>query len=842
MAKEVRIGVGGMSCASCVTRVERAIARKPGVESASVNLAAETAVVRFDRAEIPELLDAVRGAGYEPVIETANIGVGGMTCASCVARVERAIKALPGVIEATVNLGTESATAEYLPATVSRERIAQAIREAGYEPAAAEQAPDAARDRQTSELRSLRRDLTVAAVLTLPLLLISMAPMFLPGVAALMLKLAAPVFWHWLELALATPVLLWAGRRFLVRGWAEMRHLSPGMDSLVVLGSWAAYLYSLLALTVPTLFPEGTANLYFEASAVIVTLILLGRYLEGVAKGRTSEAIRRLVGLQPKIARVVGADGETEMPAEAVVPGDLIAVRPGERIPVDGTLTEGGSHVDESMISGEPVPVHKRPGDEVIGGTLNQTGAFRYRATRVGSDTVLAQIIRLVEDAQAGKPPIQRVADRIAAVFVPVVIGVAILTFLAWLWLGPQPVLSFAFVAAVSVLLIACPCAMGLATPTAIMVGTGRGAAMGILFRRGAALETLARVDRVVLDKTGTLTEGRPALTDLNAYGIADDAALALAAAVERHSEHPIAVALVDAAAQRELTLEAADDVEAVPGYGIRARIGGQRITVGARRFMDRLSIAVGVATDAAERLATEGKTPIYVAAEDRLIAVLAVADPIKASSKEAVARLHGLGLEVAMLTGDGRRTAEAVARQVGIDQVVAEVLPADKAAEVKRLQGLGGKVAFVGDGINDAPALAQADVGIAIGTGTDIAVEAGEVILMTGELTPAVDAVALARRTLRTIRLNFFWAYAYNVALIPLAAGAFYPVTGWLLNPMLAAGAMSVSSLFVVTNSLRLRRFHPHSAAAPQTVTDAGTTSDPQLAIGDPSDVRVFY
>jgi Cu+-exporting ATPase len=841
MTKEIRIGVGGMTCASCVARVERAIARKPGVESAAVNLAAETAVVRYGQVEIPELLEAVRGAGYDPVTESATIGVSGMTCASCVARVERAIKRLPGVLAASVNLSTESAAVQYLPATVSRERIAQAIRQAGYEPAAPEQAPDAEHTRHARELRSLRWDLVFAAVLTVPLFFVSMAPMFIPGAATQMARLAPATFWDWLELALATPVMLWAGRRFLVRGWAELSHLSPGMDSLVMLGSWSAYLYSLLALTLPHLFPAGTANLYFEASAVIITLILFGRYLEALARGRTSEAIRRLVGLQPKTARVVSDAGEAEMPADAVVPGDLIAVRPGERIPVDGTLVAGRSHVDESMISGESVPVHKRPGDGVIGGTVNQTGAFRYRATRVGSDTVLAQIIRLVEDAQAGKPPIQRVADRIAAVFVPLVIFAAVATFITWLWLGPQPALSFAFVAAVSVLLIACPCAMGLATPTAIMVGTGRGAAMGILFRRGAALETLARADRIVLDKTGTLTIGRPALTDLTAFGITEDEALALAAAVERHSEHPIAAAIADAAVDRDLEPAEAADLEAVPGYGISARVGSRQIAVGARRLMDRLSVAVDAAAAVADRLAEDGKTPIYVAADGRLLAVLAVADPVKLTSREAVARLHGLGLEVAMLTGDGRRTAESVARQLGIHRVVAEVLPADKAAEVRRLQEEGGKVVFVGDGINDAPALAQADVGIAIGTGTDIAVEAGEVILMNGDLMGAADAVALARRTLRTIRLNFFWAYAYNVALIPLAAGAFYPLTGWLLNPMLAAAAMSISSVFVVTNSLRLRRFRPEAATV-RAGPDARAQREPQTERGDPSHVRVSH
>ena len=448
----------------------------------------------------------------------------------------------------------------------------------------------------------------------------------------------------------------------------------------------------------------------------------------------------------------------------------------------------------------------------MVGGTLNQTGAFRYRATRVGADMVLAQIVRLVEDAQAGKPPIQRVADRIAAVFVPLVMVAALVTFLLWLWFGPAPSLSYAFVTAVSVLLIACPCAMGLATPTAIMVGTGRGASLGILFRRGTALETLARVDQVVLDKTGTLTEGHPGLTDLHAFGTTEEAALTLAAACERHSEHPIAVAIVQAAQGRGLDIPAAEAVEAVPGFGIQARVDGRPVAVGAGRFMDRLGVPTGAAAELAGRLTSEGKSPVYVAADGVLLAVLAVADPIKASSREAITRLHALGLRLTMLTGDGRRTAEAVARQVGIGRVVAEVLPAAKAAEVKRLQAEGHRVAFVGDGINDAPALAQADAGIAIGTGTDIAVDAGDVILMTGDLTGVADAIALARRTLRTIRLNFFWAYAYNVALIPLAAGAFYPWTGWLLDPMIAAGAMSISSLFVVTNSLRLRRFTPSS------------------------------
>lgn len=736
-----------------------------------------------------------------------RIQIGGMSCAACVGRVERVIRALPGVEEATVNLATGSATIIFQPEQIDRARIAGAIRAAGYEPGEPAASAFSVQDTRDDELIRLRRDLAGAAALTLPLVLLSMGPMMLPGFAALLDRVAAPALWHWTEFALTTPVLFWFGRRFLIRGAAELRHLSPGMDSLVMLGSGAAWFYSLLVLSVPGLFPPGTAHRYFEAAAVIVTLILLGRTLEALAKGQTSRAIRGLLGLRSKTARILVGGVPHEIPADAVVPGDLVMVRPGERLPVDGVLTEGSSHVDESMLSGEPLPVRKSPGDEVIGGTLNQTGAFTCRATRVGAETVLARIVALVEEAQSSKPPIQRVADRIAAVFVPIVMAVALLTFAGWLWLGPEPALNYAFVSAVSVLLIACPCAMGLAAPTAIMVATGRGAGMGILIRRGAALETLARVQTLVFDKTGTLTEGRPALTELTAMGVDENRALVLAAALERHSEHPIGTAIVAAAEARGLALPEVTDVLAEPGLGISGRIDEDLIQVGSGLWMSALGIPTDSAAPLVARLGAEGQTPIYVAAQGTLIAVLTVSDPIKPGSAEAVARLRALGVQVSLLTGDGRATAEAVGRRLGITQVLAEVLPAEKAAEIARLQSGGGRVAFVGDGINDAPALARADVGIALGTGTDIAVESGELILMHGDPRGTADALVLARRTLRTIRLNFLWAYGYNVALIPLAAGAFYPLTGWLLNPMLAAAAMSLSSLFVVTNSLRLRR-----------------------------------
>ena len=738
--------------------------------------------------------------------QETSFGVQGMTCAACVARVERSVKKLPGVLDASVNLATEKATIDYLPEEISPDQIQEAVRDAGYEPLDLQQATD--RRAERGEEESLLRDLRFAAMFTLPLVAVSMLPMLVPGLESWMHRLLPGSVWRWLELILATPVQFGAGRRFYRLGWAEIRHGGPGMNTLVMMGSSAAYFYSLLALLVPQIFPAGTANLYFEAAAVIITLILFGRYLEAKAKGRTSDAIRKLIRLQPKTARVIRDDETKEIPIDEVVPGDLVQVRPGERVPVDGTVTEGASWVDESMITGEPAPVEKAAEDAVVGGTVNKTGAFVFRATHVGADTVLAQIIRMVEEAQAGKPPIQRVADRIAGVFVPVVLVVAALTFVVWLIVGPSPALSFAFVAAVSVLLIACPCAMGLATPTAIMVGTGRAAEMGTLFRQGTAIELLARIDTVVLDKTGTLTKGRPELTDLETFELPDDKALALIAAAEASSEHPIAEAIVAEAQQRGLSLSKATNFGAMPGFGLEAEVEGHRIQVGADRYMRQLDIDIQPARDSVQRLAADGKTPILAAIDGRLKAVLAVADSLKDGSREAIRLLHEKGMQVVMLTGDHRDTAEAIANQVGIDQVRAEVLPDQKAAEVKRFQTEGRRVAFVGDGINDAPALAQADVGIAIGTGTDIAIEAGDVILMSGDLRGIVNAIDLARRTLRTIHGNFFWAYAYNVALIPLAAGLLYPLLGVLLNPMLAAGAMSLSSVFVVTNSLRLRRF----------------------------------
>ena len=740
--------------------------------------------------------------------EQVRFGVQGMTCAACVGRVERTLKKQPGVEAATVNLATEQAVVSFDPAAIDVHAMKTAVHDAGYEAVDLDETIDG--DARELEQDKLRRVVILSALCTAPLIAIAMGPMLWPALGGAMKTVLPATAWHWLELLLATPVQFYMGRRFYRQGWAEIRHLNPGMSTLVMMGSSAAYFYSVLAILAPGLFPAGTANLYFEASATIITLILAGKYLEARAKGRTSAAIRKLMELQPETA-AVERDGEfIEVPIAEVVGGDCIRVRPGERIPVDGLVLDGSSYVDVSMVTGEPIPVEVISGSEVVGGTINKNGTFTFRATRVGADTVLARIINMVEEAQAGKPPIQQLADRIAGVFVPAVILVAAITFGVWSWIGPAPALNYAFVAAVSVLVIACPCAMGLATPTAIMVGTGKGAEMGTLFRQGTALETLARVDTVALDKTGTLTRGEPELTDLHVEGGDEESVLVLVAAAEDNSEHPVARALVAAARTRDLQLPRTESFEALPGFGLSAVVDGRKVEVGADRYMARLGHGLSVFAARAQQLADAGKTPLYAAIDGQAVAMLAVSDPLKEGSRAAIDALHDLGLRVAMVTGDNKRTAQAIANQAGIDTVLAEVLPEQKAGEVKRLQSDGRRVAFVGDGINDAPALAQSDVGVAIGTGTDIAIEAGDVILMSGDLRGIVNAIALSRRTLRTIRNNFIWAYAYNVALIPVAAGVLFPFVGVLLSPMLAAAAMSVSSVFVVTNSLRLRGFEP--------------------------------
>ncbi len=743
------------------------------------------------------------------------IGVQGMSCASCVRRVERAITKLPGVSAATVNLATEQASATYTPDTVSPERIANAIEAAGYKAVLPKGAEEAAGEQaHQEELARFVSELVWAVVLTVPLLLLTMGPMVWSH-----LGLLIPTHTRQLvELALATPVQIYSGRRFYRMGIAALRHKSPDMNTLVMLGSSAAYLYSVLAVVVPQLFPPGTAHVYFEASATIITLILLGKYLEARTKGRTSQAITKLLRLQPNTARVFRDGEEKEVPASSVVPGELVRLRPGERVPVDGIVREGDSWLDESMITGEPMPVHKEAGSEVTSGTVNGNGSFTFTATRVGANTTLAQIIRMVEQAQADKPAIQQLADQIAAVFMPVVLGLAALTVLVWLVFGPQPALGMALVAGVSVLVIACPCAMGLATPTAIMVASGRAADLGVLFRKGTAIELLAKVDTVVLDKTGTLTQGKPQLATILslAEGREEGELLHLAASVEHNSEHPLAQAVVAAAEARGVSLSEARQATADPGFGIRGQVDGHDVAVGAERLLTKLGItAQPAALDRAAQLAKGGETPVFVCVDGTPVALLGVTDPPKSESAAAVASLRALGLHVIMLTGDSRNTAAAVAKKLGIDEVVAEVLPQQKAGKIADLQAQGRTVAFVGDGINDAPALAQADVGIAIGTGTDIAIEAGEVVLMRGDPMQVHTAVRLARRTLRTIKLNFVWAYGYNIVLIPLAAGVLYPFFKVLLSPMLAAAAMSTSSLFVLANSLRLKRVATTASSA---------------------------
>jgi Cu+-exporting ATPase len=813
----ITISVTGMACASCALRVERALSKKAGVMEAGVNFAAEKTSVVYDPTTTnpDDLIGAIRDAGYAADVREATFGVSGLTCASCVGRVERALTKVPGVLEANVNLANERATVEYLAGEVETRKLEKAIEGAGYG-VIGEEESSSVEDSHERDYRKLRTDFLLAAALTVVILVGS-----LPHIFEFML----PIPTGWLNLGLlllATPVQLWAGWRFYRGAWAALKHGQANMNTLVVMGTSAAYLYSVVATLAPQVFAAGRADVYFDTSALIITLILLGRLLEARAKGRTNEAIKKLAGLQAKTARVMRDGEEVDVPVENVEIGDFVVVRPGEKIAVDGLVLSGESAVDESMITGESIPVTKREGDEVIGATINTSGAFRFEATKVGEDTALHQIMRMVEEAQGSKAPIQRLADRISAVFVPAVIGVAAVTFLVWLLFGPEPALTFALLNTVAVLIIACPCAMGLATPTSIMVGTGKGAEAGILIKGGEALEGAHKLDTVVLDKTGTLTKGRPELTDVvTRNGMGEEELLRLGASAERGSEHPLGEAIVRGAEHRGLPLAEAAVFEAVPG-GIRARVEGRGVLVGSLRFLSESGVFENRPLPKSEDLAREGKTPIFVAVDGEPVGLVAVADVVRDESREAVQRLHALGLEVAMLTGDNRRTAEAVARELDIDRVLPEVLPQDKASEVKRLQADGKRVGMVGDGINDAPALAQADVGIAIGTGTDVAMEAADLTLISGDARGVARAIGLSKATVRNIKQNLFWAFAYNVALIPVAAGILYPLFSEVsmpgvlslvlgeygfLNPVLAAAAMALSSVTVLSNALRLRR-----------------------------------
>jgi Cu+-exporting ATPase len=785
--------------------------------------------------------------------EPFTIPVEGMTCASCVRRVENAAAKVAGVDRSAVNFATKKLSIESADG-FSPEELEKAIRKVGYEvPAgamqhamreaglvtdAAEEAhrhhehaasleqrhgqPDAAVHHMThkghacghdhmqmhrGEEGKLKRELAMALVLTLPLFVLEMTGhAYAPFHHWLMGVIDAQNLYYFYFL-LATAVIFGPGLRFLRHGIPALLRGAPEMNSLVAIGVLAAYGYSLVTTFSPGLLPESGRFVYYEAATVIVTLILFGRLLEARATGKTGEAIEKLAGLQAKTARIERDGTVQDIPAGEVVAGDVVVIRPGERVPVDGTVLDGASNIDESMISGEPLPVEKSAGSTVIGGTINRTGSFRFRADKVGRDTMLSNIIRMVEQAQGSKLPIQTLVDQVTAWFVPAVILLSVLTFAVWFFIGPEPALTHALVNTVAVLIIACPCAMGLAVPTSIVVGGGRAAELGVLFRKGEALQELKNISTVVVDKTGTVTKGRPELTDLQvADGFLEDGVLTLVASIEAQSEHPIAEAIVKAAEARGLTVPQAADFQSVTGYGIEADVDGQRVSVGADRFMEKLGLSVGQFSDAAATLGDQGKTPIYAAVDGRLAGVLAVADPIKVSSHEAIKALQDMGVDVVMVTGDNHRTAQAVARQVGIERVVAEVLPEGKVKAIHQLRQAGRRLAFVGDGINDAPALAEADIGIAIGTGTDIAIESADVVLVGGELTGVVSAIGMSRAVMKNIKQNLFWAFGYNVALVPVAAGALYPAFGWLLSPMIGAGAMALSSVFVLGNALRLR------------------------------------
>jgi Cu+-exporting ATPase len=743
----------------------------------------------------------------------AELAITGMSCAACVDRVEGSLARAPGVRSAGVNLATDRATVEYDPATTDIDALIKAVESAGYGARNAEnlwsEAARAAESRaRREEYETLRRKLWIAAVLSFPVLVIAMAhgrirALDFPGV-------------NWVQLVLTTPVVFYCGAQFYRGAWTAFTHRAANMNTLIALGTGAAYVYSVVATVWPAPFAHPMATVYFEAAGAIIALVLLGKMLEARAKGRTSEAIKQLMKLQAKTARVIRDGRETDIDIDAVVLGDIIQVRPGERIPVDGVVTDGSSAVDESMLTGESVLVEKAPGEEVFGATMNATGAFRFRVTRVGADTTLQQIVRMVEEAQGSKAPIARLADVISGIFTPVVLCIAIATFAVWFVLAPTEVrFTMALVNFVSVLIIACPCALGLATPTAIMVGTGRGAEEGVLIKGGESLEMAHRIDTVVLDKTGTITSGRAELTDVIPLGdITESELLSIVASVESQSEHSLAAAIVRGAAARGLDIPPATEFRALPGQGVEAKVAGRFALIGNSRLMSEEPVDIGPAKSVLESLAADGKTPILAAINGRIAGIIAVADRVKRESKDAIATLERMGLDVVMVTGDNRVTAAAIAREVGIERVIAEVLPADKANEIKRLRAEGKIVAMVGDGINDAPALAEADVGIAIDTGSDIAIEAADITLLRGDLRGVATAIALSNATIRTVKQNLFWAFVYNVIGIPLAAGVFYPLTGWLLSPVIASAAMSLSSVSVLTNSLRLRGFRPAANA----------------------------
>ncbi|WP_171136721.1 heavy metal translocating P-type ATPase [Ruegeria sp. HKCCC1038] len=800
----IEFKVSGLSCASCVRRAEAALRTVPGVTDAAVNFATHLAKVEY-LGDIPAVETALKDAGYPATRLQADLSIEGMSCASCVGRIERALLAVPGVTEANVNLATRQARITYLEGATDPASLAARVTKTGYAARTVSPTTEEADQSYSAEYQSLKRVTILAALLALPVFVLEMGGHMVPA------------FHHWIhatigeqtsrliQFALTSVLLIGPGRIFYAKGLPSLLKGTPDMNALVALGTGAAYLYSVVACFAPHWLPEGTANVYFEAAAVIVVLILLGRSLEARAKGRTGAAIRKLIGLRPNTVQVKRGDSFVELPLTEVGVGDVLMIRPGERLPVDGDVLDGRSYVDESMITGEPVPIGKKAGDAVVGGTLNGTGALQIRATKVGADTVLAQIIRMVQQAQGAKLPIQGVVDRITLWFVPAVIAVACATVLIWLAVGPTPALPLALVAGVSVLIIACPCAMGLATPTSIMVGTGRAAELGVLFRKGDALQHLQQAKLIAFDKTGTLTQGRPELVEMTlANGVQKIDVLRLAAAAEAQSEHPISQAITRAGPAR---LPKVSEFQSLTGRGLSAKVEDHTVLIGSDRLMHDNAIDLSDLADTAASYADSGATPVYVAIDGLAAAALSVADPIKPGTSEALVRLRQMGLTVAMITGDNTRTARSLADTLGIEIVTAEVLPSGKVEAVEALKRQHGTLAYVGDGINDAPALATADIGLAIGTGTDVAVETADVVLMSGDLRGVANAVEISRRTLRNIRQNLGWAFGYNVLLIPVAAGALYPFGGHLLSPALAAGVMALSSVFVVSNALRLRR-----------------------------------
>ncbi len=806
--------IEGMTCASCAKAVERTTKKLDGVEDSNVNLATEKLSISFNE-EILSLEDiqaAIEKAGYKAITETVSktIKVEGMTCASCSNAVERVTRKLDGVVESNVNLATEKLSISYDPSSLRLSDIKKAIEKAGYKAVDEDLTVDLDKEKKENEINTIWRRFIISVIFTLPLLYISMGHMVGLPIPMFLDPMFNPINFALAQLFLTIPVVI-SGYKFYTIGMKTLLKGSPNMDSLIAIGTGAAVLYGIFATTKIIGGDSSYAHdLYFESAATIITLITLGKYLESVSKGKTSEAIKKLMGLAPKTAIIIKDGKEIEISIDEVEVGDIIVVKPGEKMPVDGEVVEGITSVDESMITGESIPIEKTIGDSIIGASINKNGSIKYKATKVGKDTALAQIIKLVEDAQGSKAPIAKLADVISGYFVPIVIGLAVVSGLAWYFVGGESS-TFSLTIFIAVLVIACPCALGLATPTAIMVGTGKGAENGVLIKSGSALEIAHQVKTIVFDKTGTITEGKPKVTDIIvANGIKEDELLQLAASGEKGSEHPLGEAIIKDAEEKGLELKKLDYFNAIPGHGIEVTIEGKNLLLGNRKLMDERKISLENLEGSSDKLAEEGKTPMYIAIDNKMAGIIAVADTVKDSSKRAIEKLHEMGIQVAMITGDNKRTAGAIAKQVGIDIVLAEVLPEDKANEVKKLQGQGQKVAMVGDGINDAPALAQADIGIAIGSGTDVAMESADIVLMRSDLMDVPTAIQLSKSTIKNIKQNLFWAFGYNTLGIPVAMGILHLFGGPLLNPMIAGAAMSLSSVSVVTNALRLKKFKP--------------------------------